>query len=122
MAYVLKNAAQIHVSTSENQKPSEDWLKMVVTSRAKSGIKSAIKEEKKRIGEIGREAMERKFRNLKLNFEENIDTVVERAGYDTRTDLYYDIAQDKTDIQHVFKNIEVEEGKILEEDRKSTRL
>lgn len=115
MGYVLKNGDQIHVTTSKNQKPTEDWLKMVVTSRAKSRIKSAIKEEKKRIGEIGREAMERKLRNLKLDFEDNIDTIVDRSGYDTRIDLYFDIAQDKTDIQHVFKNISVEDGKILEE-------
>ncbi|MBY5959894.1 RelA/SpoT family protein [Membranicola marinus] len=118
MGYELQNGDQIHVTTSKNQKPTEDWLKLVVTPRARSRIKSAIKEEKKRIGELGKEALQRKLRNLKLDFEKNIDIVVEEAGYDTRADLYYDIAQDNISIPHIFKKIEVEDGEILEQESK----
>lgn len=113
MGYVLQNGDQIQVTTSKNQKPTEDWLKLVITSRARSQIKSAIKEEKKRIGELGKEALVRKFRNLKLDFEQNIDQVVDEAGYDSRIDLYYDIARDKVSIQSIFKKIDVEDGEIL---------
>jgi len=118
MGYVLQNGDQIHVTTSKNQKPSEDWLKLVVTSRARSRIKSSIKEEKKRIGEIGKEALQRKLRNLKLDFEQHIDTVVEEAGYNNRIDLYYDIAQDNISIQSIFKKIDVENGEIREKEKK----
>ena len=114
MGYVLQNGDQIHVTTSKNQKPTEDWLKLVITSRARSQIKSAIKEEKKRIGELGKEALMRKFRNLKLDFEHNVDQVAEEAGYDSRIDLYYDIAQDNISIQNIFKKIDVEDGEIVE--------
>lgn len=116
MGYVLQNGDQIHVTTSKNQKPSEDWLKLVVTSRARSRIKSAIKEEKKQIGEIGKEALQRKLRNLKLDFEKNIDTIVEEANYKSRIDLYYDIAQDNVSIQNIFKKIIVEDGHIIEQE------
>src|SRR5690606_30897203 len=113
MGYVLQNGDQIQVTTSKNQKPTEDWLKLVITSRARSQIKSAIKEEKKRIGELGKEALVRKFRKLKLEFEQNIDQVVDEPGYDSRIDLYYDIARDKVSIQSIFKKIDVEDGEIL---------
>src|SRR5690606_32594071 len=121
MGYVLQNGDQIHVTTSKNQKPTEDWLKLVITSRARSQIKSAIKEEKKRIGELGKEALQRKLRNLKLDFEQNIDQVVEEAGYDSRIDLYYDIAQDNISIQNIFKKIEVEDGEIIEQTKEKSK-
>lgn len=121
MGYELKNGDQIHVTTSKNQKPTEDWLKLVITSRARSRIKSAIKEEKKRIGELGKEALMRKFRNLKLDFDENIDTVIELIGYDSRINLYYDVAQDNISVQQVFKNIEVEDGEIQKKTPKEER-
>lgn len=110
MGYALQNGDQIHVTTSKNQKPTEDWLKLVVTSRAKGRIKSAIKEEKRRIGEDGKDAIERKFRNLKISFEDNIDLLVKLSHYPSRIDLYFDLAQNKITIQNVFKHLEVDQG------------
>ncbi|GAA5220815.1 RelA/SpoT family protein [Membranihabitans marinus] len=112
MGYTLRNGDQINVTTSKNQKPNEDWLKLVVTSRARTRIKSAIKEEKRRIGEDGKEALERKFRNLKISFDDNIDILVKLSQSPSRIDLYFDIAQNKVTIQQLFKHLEVDHGKI----------
>lgn len=115
MGYQLQNGDQIHVTTSKNQKPNEDWLKMVVTSRARGRIKSAIKEEKRRIGEVGKEALERKLKHLKISFEDNIDLLVNLTGYASRTELYYDLAQDNISVPQLFKDLEVVGGKLQKE-------
>jgi GTP pyrophosphokinase len=45
--YKLENGDQIEIITDKNQKPSEDWLQYVVTSKAKNRIRSALKEVKR---------------------------------------------------------------------------
>src|SRR5688572_4269146 len=60
LSYQLKSGDQVEVITSSKQAPKEDWLGFVVTAKAKSKIKSALKEAKKKIAEDGREILERK--------------------------------------------------------------
>lgn len=112
MGYKLNNGDQITVVTNKNQKPNEDWLKMVVTGKARSKIRSAMKEERKKVGEYGKEALERKFKNLKIDFEENVDIVAKHLGFKTRTDLFYGLSQDEVRISDI-KNYIIENGKIV---------
>ncbi|HYG03372.1 MAG TPA: RelA/SpoT family protein [Chryseosolibacter sp.] len=63
--YVLKNGDQIEILTSQKQKPHEDWLRFVVTSKAKARIKEELKEDKKKSAEDGKEIVLRKVRQLK---------------------------------------------------------
>jgi GTP diphosphokinase / guanosine-3',5'-bis(diphosphate) 3'-diphosphatase len=63
--YVLKNGDQIEILTSAKQKPHEDWLRFVVSSKAKSRIKDVLKEDKKKSAEEGKEIILRKLRQLK---------------------------------------------------------
>ena len=58
MGYALSSGDQVSVLTNKNQKPSEAWLKMVVTGRARSKIRSSMKEERGKQGEFGMEALE----------------------------------------------------------------
>jgi len=88
MGYVLENGDQVHVLTNKNQKPNESWLKMVITGKAKSKIKQAIKESDKALAQYGKEELERKFSNSKLDFEENVDYLVKFYGMKTRWDLF----------------------------------
>lgn len=94
MGYKLENGDQIHVTTSKNQKPSEEWLKLVVTGKARSKIRSSMKEERRKQGEYGKEALQRKLKNMKLDFDENVDFLVKYYGYKSRPDLYYAISMD----------------------------
>lgn len=64
---VLKNGDQIEILTSAKQKPNEDWLRFVVSSKAKSKIKDALKEDKKSIAEDGKEILFRKLKQIKLD-------------------------------------------------------
>jgi GTP pyrophosphokinase len=88
MGYKLQSGDQVSVTTSKNQKPTEDWLKLVVTGKARAKIRNALKEEKKRFGELGKEQLMRKLDHLKVDFEENVDLLVQSFGYSSRLDLY----------------------------------
>lgn len=63
--YVLKNGDQIEILTSQKQKPHEDWLRFVVSSKAKARIKDELKEDKKKVAEEGKEIVLRKLRQAK---------------------------------------------------------
>ena len=114
MGYKLKNGDQIHITTGKNQKPSENWLKMVVTGKAKSKIRSAMKEERRKKGEFGREALERKLKNLRVNFLESIAFLVKYYNFSSHVDLYYAVAMGELTIPEIFKNFEVDAGKLVE--------
>ena len=68
MGYKLNNGDQIQITTNKNQKPTEEWLKMVVTGKAKSKIRSSMKEEMKKTGEYGKESLERKLKKHEARF------------------------------------------------------
>ncbi len=91
MGYELENGDQVHITTTKNQKPNEGWLKMVVTGRAKSRIKSALREDRKKTGELGREILIRKLKSFKVDFENNVDAIAKHFGYKNRLDLYVGI-------------------------------
>ena len=111
MGYKLRSGDQIYILTNKNQKPSEDWLKMVVTGKARSKIRSAMKEERRRKGEIGREALERKLNNLKVDFEKSVELLVKDYVLPSHADLYYAIATGELTIPEIFKSHKVELGK-----------
>ena len=114
MGYALKNGDKIEVMTRKNQKPSESWLNMVITGRARTKIRSAMKEEKKKKGELGKEALMRKFRNLKLNFDDNIEVLIKHYNYTTRGDLYYGIFTEVVKLQEINKRFDIVNNLLVE--------
>jgi GTP diphosphokinase / guanosine-3',5'-bis(diphosphate) 3'-diphosphatase len=92
--HVLKNGDQIEILTSTKQKPNEDWLRFVVSPKAKSKIKEALKEDKKNLAEEGKEILLRKLNQLKL--ESNGQTYEQMQHYFNATskfDLHYRIGK-----------------------------
>jgi len=112
MGYKLNNGDQLQVTTNKNQKPKEDWLKMVVTGKARAKIRSAMKEEKRKLGQIGKESLQRKLKNLKVDFDESIDLLVKHFGFSNRPDLYFAFSQENLKISDL-KVFNVEKGKLV---------
>ncbi len=112
MGYKLKNGDQVHVTTGKNQKPNENWLKMVVTGKARSKIRSSMTEERRKKGEFGKESLQRKLKNMKVDFEENIDFVVKQLGFSSRPDLYYSMFLEESKISDL-KIFEVVQNKLV---------
>ena len=86
----LKSGDQVDILTSENAKPTQNWLNYVSTSRAKSKIKSLLREEKKEIAEEGKEILRRKLKQLKIKLDEkSINEMVNHFNLKTSLDLFY---------------------------------
>lgn len=99
---VLKSGDQAEVITSRIQQPNEDWFKYVVTARAKSRIKNALRNERKSYRTAGQEKLEGYFKQLKLdNSRPNINKLINANKLSGLVDLYYYIANDKIGIKTV---------------------
>ncbi|MBK7851112.1 MAG: bifunctional (p)ppGpp synthetase/guanosine-3',5'-bis(diphosphate) 3'-pyrophosphohydrolase [Bacteroidetes bacterium] len=100
LSHKLRSGDQVEILTSNKQNPKEDWLNYVVTAKAKSKIKTALKEEKKRVAEDGKEILERKFKHLKIDFNhDNINELLAYYKIPSSMELFYRIAKDVIDIQ-----------------------
>ena len=90
LSHQLQSGDQVEVITSQKQRPREDWLRFVVTSRAKSKIKSALKEDKKVISVVGKEIAERKLKHLKLKLTSETEAeLIKHFDTGTSIDLYF---------------------------------
>ncbi|MEE9372565.1 MAG: RelA/SpoT family protein [Saprospiraceae bacterium] len=110
MGYNLVNGDQITVNTSKNQKPNKDWLNIVVTGKARSKIRQSLNSEKKVQAELGKEMLQRKFKSLKIDFEENIDFLVSHYSYRNRVDFYSALVDEHVKTSG-FKKFNIEGGK-----------
>lgn len=102
LSHKLQNGDQVEIITSSKQSPKEDWLSFVVTAKAKSKIKSSLKEEKRKIAEQGKEILERKLKSLKVTY--NTDNLYKLAYYfklPTTLDLFFNVAQGKIDVKQL---------------------
>ncbi len=110
--YKLQNGDQIQIITDRNQKPNKAWLKMVVTGKARSKIRSSMKEEKKKAGEVGKEALMRKLKSKKVSFEDNVDMLVKHFEQNSRVELYYEISIGNINLKEIGK-FKVEGNKLV---------
>lgn len=102
LSHQLQNGDQVEIITSSKQSPKEDWLNFVVTAKAKSKIKSSLKEEKRKIAEQGKEILERKLKSLKVTY--NTDNLYKLSYYfklPTTLDLFFNVAQGKIDVKQL---------------------
>jgi len=94
--HILRNGEQIEIITSKKQIPKEEWINYVVTTRAKSNIKIALKKEKRRYFKHGKEKLEKLFSLNNVSFtSENIRNFLSSLNYSSLEDLYYAVSNDK---------------------------
>lgn len=90
LSRVLNSGDQVEIITSSNQKPKLQWLDYAVTSRARIKIKNSLKEEEKKMGEEGKEILQRKLRSLKITFSEKVvNDMVNYFKLKTSLDLFF---------------------------------
>ncbi len=98
----LQNGDQVSIITSKTQKPKTDWLSFVVTSKAKTKIKSTLREEKYKEAEAGKDLLKRRLKNWKIKFEDAlIDKILKHYKLKFPVDLYYGLATEKIDITEI---------------------
>lgn len=100
----LHSGDQIEILTSSIQKPKQDWLNVVKTSRAKSKIRLALKETQVKEGQYAKEIIERKFKNKKIDIEESVMTrLVKKLKFKEVSDFYKQIVDGTLDMNTVIE-------------------
>lgn len=100
LSYKLQNGDQVEIITSSKQTPKEDWLNIVVTAKAKSKIKSSLKEEKRKIAEQGKETLERKLKQLKITYNtDNINKISFFFKLQSAQELFIAVANGKIELK-----------------------
>ena len=90
LSHVLKSGDQVEIMTSEKSQPTANWLNYATTGKARSKIKSSLKEEQKTIAAEGKEILIRKLRSLKITLDERtINQLVVYFKLKTSLDLFY---------------------------------
>ncbi|GGH19626.1 MULTISPECIES: RelA/SpoT family protein [Pedobacter] len=102
ISYKLQNGDQVEIITSSKQTPKEDWLNVVVTAKAKSKIKSSLKEEKRKIAENGKEILERKLKSLKITYNtDNIQKLSYFFKLPSTQELFVNVALGKIELKDI---------------------
>jgi len=122
LTQILKSGDQVNIITSTKQKPSEDWINKVVTSKAKSSIKSSLIRQRKNLSTQGKDLIKRKFKKLKLEFDENISKVASYFHYKSVIEFYYDIAKGIFNLKKIreylnsIEKLKIKEDKLIVKD------
>jgi GTP pyrophosphokinase len=119
--HLLKNGDQIEILTSSKQKPNEDWLRIVVTQKAKAKIKDLLREDKRHVAEDGKETLLRKLKQLKI--DANTQTFEQMRAFfnvNSQFELHYEVGVGKIGLNELrrFKDYKPE-GPVRRESQES---
>ena len=121
--YVLKNGQKVEILTSSKQQPSPDWVNIVVSSHARSKIRQSIKELQSRDAAMGREILERKLKNRKLDWDETVlNILIKKKGYKEAADFYRDIVEEKVEVNDLLDTyVELQKHELGQGERAAAR-
>src|SRR6478609_7411022 len=102
ISHKLRSGDQIEIITSTKQKPSDDWLKFVVTAKAKTKIKDSLKEEKRKIADDGKYMLQKRLENFGAAYNQhNVDILTAYYKLPSPLDLYYQISVKTIDLKEL---------------------
>ena len=106
---VLHSGDQVEILTQNNQKPKQDWMSIVKTSRAKAKLRLALKETQVKDGLYAKEMLARKLKNRKIEIDEStMSHLIKKLGIKEMSDFYKQLADEKLDINDIIdKYLEV---------------
>lgn len=100
--YKLQNGDKVEILTSKTQKPKIDWLNIVVTTRAQKKIRQVLNEEKAKGAIDGKEAVQRRFKNWKIDYtDEVIRRIMKHYKLPNAQEFYFQVAENKIDLAEV---------------------
>lgn len=96
--YKLHSGDTVEVLTAQNQIPKRDWLSFVVTGKARNKIRLTLKEQEHHNAELGKELIQRRFKNRKTELDDSVMTrLIKKMGYKNATDFYNRVADSTID-------------------------
>lgn len=105
----LNSGDSVEIVTSARQQPKIEWLKIVKSSRAKSKIRLALKEMQVKNGNYGREMIERRLKNRKIEFDEGVMAhLIKHLGFKEASEFYQNVGEEKLDIGNIIEQYQAE--------------
>lgn len=112
LSYKLSNGDQVEVINSRKQKPNEDWLNFLITSKARSKVKNALKEERRSVATQGKELVEKKLKAMKVSFDDkNINEMLHFYHQPSTLEFYFKVARKEIDLKEL-KDFKITGGRI----------
>lgn len=113
--FKLQSGDSVEILTSSTQQPKLDWLNFLVTSKARSKVRQAVKERQNRAADLGKETLQRRCKNRKTEMRENIlMKLIKKMGYKTVTDFYSAIGQEQLNPNDVIAQYDTLEQQLEE--------
>jgi len=102
ISHKLRSGDQVEIITSSKQKPSEDWVNIVVTAKAKTKVKDALKEEKRKVADEGKYIIQKKLENFGAAYNQhNIDVLTSYYKFNSSLDFFYQVAVKSIDLKEL---------------------
>ncbi|HET8963871.1 MAG TPA: TGS domain-containing protein, partial [Chitinophagales bacterium] len=112
LSYKLSNGDQVEVINSRKQKPNEDWLNFLITSKARSKVKNALKEERRSVAIQGKELVEKKLKGMKVSFDDkNVNEMLRFYHQPSSLEFYFKVARKEIDLKEL-KDFKITGGRI----------
>lgn len=103
--YKVQNGDTVEILTSANQTPRQEWLNIVVTSKARNKIRQSLNEERQRQADIGKEAFMRRAKNRKQDIDEaELMKLIKKNGYKSALEFFADMATEKLDVGKILNS------------------
>ena len=118
----LHSGDTVEILTASNQTPKPEWLRILVTSRARAKLRLSLKETRQKQGLYAKELLERRLKNKKLDYDEaTVAHLIRKMGFKEQSDFYHQIAEGRLDPTRVLDEYQalVDQSQVKEREAKS---
>lgn len=118
----LHSGDTVEILTASNQTPKPEWLRILVTSRARAKLRLSLKETRQKQGLYSKELLERRLKNKKLDYDEaTVAHLIRKMGFKEQSDFYHQIAEGRLDPTRVLDEYQalVDQSQVKEREAES---
>lgn len=118
----LHSGDTVEILTASNQTPKPEWLRILVTSRARAKLRLSLKETRQKQGLYAKELLERRLKNKKLDYDEaTVSHLIRKMGFKEQSDFYHQIAEGRLDPTRVLDEYQalVDQSQVKEREAES---
>ena len=118
----LHSGDTVEILTASNQTPKPEWLRILVTSRARAKLRLSLKETRQKQGLYAKELLERRLKNKKLDYDEaTVAHLIRKMGFKEQSDFYHQIAEGRLDPSRVLDEYQalVDQSQVKEREAES---
>ncbi len=121
----LKTGDIVEIMSGKNQKPSPDWLNIVVTNKARNKIRQKLDEAELKKAADGKELLGRRLKNWKMELDDKtMAGILKKLQFKTVNAFYAAIGEgtlDVADVKNMLTSSETEQSPAPEQEKKTSK-